>query len=556
MVPIANTCGQKTLLLLTALNLMLIFSACQKDDFSKLEPTEWTPEFAFPIVYSDLGIEDLIAEKDSGTIVTSDANDVVEIIYQSFNQSKFAREIISLPEVNSTGSLLLNSSAISTFNANPTPGALFNDQISLTYPFSLDASLDASSELDSVIFKSGTIEIRLNSTIPQPCTVLVRIPQLRLNGIAFERELVFNGNTLPELEIASSTLDGYTLQTPGESFTLQCNVQVVRSGPGAIPNSDALALDFAIQNPQFNAVFGYFQGLQMPVQQNDSLEIGLFRNTIDAVELNFLTPRARISTFNSCGIPFQTQITGFEGIRPGFTIPQVPSSDYNAPVTLNAMSSPQSTPASTAIDLPSSTTNIAQVVNALPRVMVTTAAASPLLNPGTGQFLLDTSRIGVKSELFLPLSGLTLKLRLVDTLDFDFQGITDDILEGMLRLNTLNGFPTESAVQIYFCRKEINPDGAVTGLTRLDSLFSSGQALILGAGSTAANGVTSPASEINDAYLTATQWKGLSENGANCLQIKAQFTTFNQAQNIVKVFESNRLLVRIAARVKFRQTIQ
>jgi pyruvate kinase len=43
---------------------------------------------------------------------------------------------------------------------------------------------------------------------------------------------------------------------------------------------------------------------------------------------------------------------------------------------------------------------------------------------------------------------------------------------------------------------------------------------------------------------------------SNSLQIKAQFTTFNQAQDIVKVFESNRLLVRIAARVKFRQTIQ
>jgi hypothetical protein len=126
----------------------------------------------------------------------------------------------------------------------------------------------------------------------------------------------------------------------------------------------------------------------------------------------------------------------------------------------------------------------------------------------------------------------------------------------MLRLNTLNGFPTESAVQIYFCRKEVNPDGVFSGLTRLDSLFSDGQTLILGAGSTAANGVSTPTSEINDAYLTAAQWKGLSDNGANCLQIKAQFTTFNQAQDIVKVFESNRLLVRIAARVKFRQTIQ
>jgi hypothetical protein len=546
----------KILRLLALIALSAQISSCKKDDFSKLEPTEWTPEFAFPIVYSDLGIEDLIAEKDSGTIVSSDANDVVEIIYQSFNQSKFAREIISLPEVNSSGSLLLNSASIAAFNSNPNAGAQFTDQISLNYPFSLDASLDPSSVLDSVLFKSGTIEFRLNSTIPQPCTVLVRIPQLRLNGNAFERELVFTGNSLPELEIASAVLDGYTLQTPGESFAVQCNVQVVRSGSGAIPNSDALVLDFAIQSPQFKAVYGYFQGLQMPVQQNDSLEIGLFRNTIDAVELNFLTPRARISTFNSTGIPFQTQITGFEGIRPGFTIPQVPASDYNTTSTLNAMPSPQSTPASTAIELLSASTNITQVVNSLPRVMVTTAAASPQLTPGAGQFLLDTSRIGVKSELFLPLSGLTLKLRLVDTLDFDFQGITDDILEGMLRLNTLNGFPTESAVQIYFCRKEVNPDGVFSGLTRLDSLFSDGQTLILGAGSTAANGVSTPTSEINDAYLTAAQWKGLSDNGANCLQIKAQFTTFNQAQDIVKVFESNRLLVRIAARVKFRQTIQ
>jgi hypothetical protein len=541
-----------------AVFLLVLFhlAGCKKDDFSKLEPTEWTPEFAFPIVYSDLGIEDLIAEKDSGTIVSSDANDVVEIIYQSFNQSKFARELLSLPEINNSGSLSLDPTLIAAFNANPSPGTLFNEQVNLNYPFSLDASLEAASQLDSLIFKSGNLEIRLNSTVPQPCTVLVRIPQLRLNNNVFERELVFTGNSLPELQISVSNLDGYTLQTPGESFSVQFDVQVLRSGSGAIPNADAFTFDFLIQSPQFNVVYGYFQGLQMPVQQNDSLEIGLFRNAIDAVELNFLTAKARISTFNSSGIPFQTQVTLFEGIRPGFTIPQVPQSDYNATTLLGAMATPQSPPASTSVELLSGSTNIAQVVNALPRAFATAAIANPQLSPGQGQFLLDTSRIGVKSELTLPLSGLTLKLRLVDTLDFDFQGITDDIIEGMLRLNTLNGFPTESAVQIYFCRKEINENGVLTGLTRLDSLFSDGQTLVLGAGSTAANGITTPTSEINDTYLTAAQWKALSTNGANCLQVKAQFTTFNQAQDIVKVFESNRLLVRIAARVKFRQTIQ
>ena len=546
----------KILRLLALIALSAQISSCKKDDFSKLEPTEWTPEFAFPIVYSDLGIEDLIAEADSGTIVSSDANDVVEIIYQSFNQSKYARELIALPEINEAGSLVLNPSSIGAFNANPNPGAQFTDQVNVTYPFSIDNSLEAASQLDSVLFKSGALDIRLNSSVPQPCTVLIRIPQLRLNGNVFERELFFTGNSLPELQVSVSDLGGYTLQTPGESFSVQYDVQILRNGSGAIPNADAFTFDFQIQSPQFKVVYGFFQGLQMPVQQNDSLEIGLFRNAIDAVELNFLTPKARISTFNSSGIPFQTQVTSFEGFRPGFTIPQVPTSDYNATATLGAMLSPQSAPTNTTIELLSESTNIAQVVNSLPRVFVTAAAANPQLASGAGQFLLDTSRIGVKSELFLPLSGLTLKLRLVDTLDFDFQGITDDIIEGMLRLNTLNGFPTESSVQIYFCRKEINANGELSSLTRLDSLFSGGQTLILGAGSTAANGITTPTSEINDTYLTAAQWKALSTNGANSLQIKAQFTTFNQAQDIVKVFESNRLLVRIAARVKFRQTIQ
>jgi hypothetical protein len=157
--------------------------------------------------------------------------------------------------------------------------------------------------------------------------------------------------------------------------------------------------------------------------------------------------------------------------------------------------------------------------------------------------------------LKLPLNGLTLKLLLVDTLDFDFANITSDIESGLIRLNTLNGFPTESRVQIYFCRKNLNGLGQTVSLNKVDSLFNTGNRLVLASGLTDASGlVTTPSQRINDAEIDRIRWANIVGGQADALLITAEFTTFNQALDIVKVFESNRLQLRLGARIQVRKT--
>ena len=532
-------------------------SGCLKDDFNKLSDSEWAPDLAFPIVFSDLSIQDIATQKDSDVTVGVGANNIIEIIYSSFNYTQRGEELLSLPAFSEAVNPSLDANNTNSFNGISTIGNTVTDSSSFTFSYSLDNQLSAAALLDTAFLKSGILNVKITSQVPQNCIIRTEIPQLFINGQAFSQNLTFNSSgSTPQSNELSRNLNGAFIVGSSENIELKFYITVTRSNSASIPASNQFQAEVEIVDPKFKRLSGYFSGLQMPIATRDTMFVGIFRNAIEALELNFEAPTATVSLFNSTGLPMNTVITDIEAIRPGFSIPQIQASNYNQAFTLPPQGLLSSAPETQVIDLNiSNGSNIQNVVNALPRSIVTEAALSPTVNPTEWGFLFDTSRVGIRTDLKLPLNGLTLKLLLVDTLDFDFANITSDIESGLIRLNTLNGFPTESRVQIYFCRKNLNGLGQTVSLTKVDSLFNTGNRLVLASGLTDASGlVTTPSQRINDAEIDRIRWANIVEGQADALLITAEFTTFNQALDIVKVFESNRLQLRLGARIQVRKT--
>ncbi len=536
--------------------LVFSLSGCLKDDFNKLSESEWAPDLAFPIVYSDLGIEDIATQKDSTVTVGIGANNIVEIIYTSFNYTQRANELITLPSFLETMNPSLSPANVQAFNGNSTIGTTITDSSTFTFSYSLDNQLSAAAVLDTAFLKSGILNVKINSQLPQNCLIRTEIPQLFINGQAFSQNLTLNSfGSTPVVNELTRNLNNAYLVGSTENIQVKFYITVTRTNAAALPTNSQFSAEVEIADPEFRRVSGYFAGLQMPVVTRDTMFIGIFRNAIEALELDFEEPAAEISLYNSTGLDFTTSITDVEALRPGFSIPQVQSSSYNQPFVLSSQNLNTSEPGSEIIQFTANNgSNIRNVVNSLPKSLVTETTVSPIVSPSQWGYLLDTSRIGIRTDLKLPLDGLTLKLLLVDTLDFDFSGITSDIESGLIRINTVNGFPTESNVQIYFCRKNINGFGQTTSLTKIDSLFNTGDELILASGVTNSTGlVTTPSQRIVDATINQNRWSEILNSQADALLIKAEFTTFNQALDIVKVFESNRLQLRLGARIQVRK---
>jgi len=536
--------------------LSFLISACLKDDFSKRADSVWNPDFAFPLVKSTLTVQDILIQDQSPTQIEINAANIVEIIYHSENKSDAAENLLELPEVNFQESVSMSAGTTQSFNQASANGSQRSDSTQFSYNFSLDSQLGSSSRLDTTYFKSGVLRLLFSSAIPQNTEVTVYIPGLFLNNQPFQQTLTFNssGQTPITNELSRDLAGAYLVNDNQENFQATYVLTVTRTNPLALPLTNQVSVDFRLENPRFKRLNGFFTGLQMPVPNTDTLFLRLFKNVISADQLNFQNPRAKISVLNSTGIPLNSTIQSFAGFRNGVSIPPVNLSNVPFPLSVPKQSGLFDPPGRSDLTFTSiDGSNIENVVNAFPKYMITTSGNTLNHASNAGNFLLDTSKIRVYSEVHLPLDGLTLNLAVIDTFEFKFTDISRDIESALIRVNTSNGFPVGCKLQIYFCRQAEN--FANGQLTIIDSLYTAGTEPLLVSGVLGnAGAVVTPSAKISDAIISGEKWARLGNQEANRILVKGRFTTTAEASEIVKVKDGNQLDLRISAQIKVKKT--
>lgn len=530
----------------SSLILLGFLASCLRDDFSKLAESEWSPDFAFPIVYSELDVNDLLLQEKSPTEIDPDASGLVRVIYHSDNFSDIAGNLINLPQPETNFAIQLNSASVSEFNAAAN-GAILEDSLIQVSSYSIGAT----SRIDTVVFREGTLRISTQSFIPQPSQVRFVIPNLLINqqGALQPFELEASPGSASLAEATRNLSGAVLLPDPSGQITVKMYVRVSKSGISPIEEGvQHFTGNLTIENSKFSSIAGYFSDLQMPAITNDTLQIKIFKNAISADILQFERASTEYLVQNSTGIPFSYNLQQMQAFRQGENIPDLTLAAYSFPDQING----SRTSAGLRNYLFDETnSNITGIVNRFPVFTLSSQTFSPLQNSGLSYLLRDTSRFRVYQKLVLPLNGLTLDLRLKDTLEFDFQTINKDVEEVLLRLNLSNGFPVQGLLQVYFGQQaEDQPHAPVFVV---DSLFGTGNLPVLIAPEVNAVGeATGETNKITDAVMTGQDWQKLKDQNCNRIIVNARLTTSGNALSEVRILDDDIMKIRIGARIKLR----
>lgn len=531
------------------------FSSCYKtDDFNNMAESEWSPDFSIPIVNADVTVNDIFLKKESPEKIVINDENIVEVHYFSENYSAMAGDMLSLPLIDQSRAYNLSPDKVSLLN-QAALGTQLKDTLTWLIDYPLSGQGATGAKLDSVWLRDGILIADLQTNIPQKVQCVLNIPSARINGQAFTRTALLNPEGAGGVAHIEAALSGAVIDLNSQQkLEVQLITEISKTTSQTVPVSGHYTAGLKIKEQEFTRVGGYFPGLDMPIVTNDTLFLRIFKNAIDADILDFQKSSARITVQNSCGIPLKSTLNAFTGFRPGASIPPLNLSGTSYPVDVPAISQ-AGIPGKYIINFNNSNgSNIGNVLNQFPRYM--TNQTSHVLQHGADtsvhHFLYDTSRIHVNAEVNLPLDGLTLNLSLLDTFNFEFAEVTDEVVQAMIRVIVNNGFPSDGNLQVYFCREGQNQNGQPE-FTTLDSLYSGARPVLKTGVVNPANGkVIQPTLSVEDAYMTGVKWKSLRDAGANRIRIRARLTTYDGGVKNVKIYEDNRLNIKIAAQFKLK----
>jgi len=439
---------------------MVSLNSCQKDDFSTLKDPTWSPELAFPLVYSELTLSDLVHADNSGTTVTTDPDQFATLYYEGNTINIDASSIVNIPDQGFNSSISLNSAQLLALN---TLGAL---SIQETQTITLDPGQNTN--LDSLLCKAGQLQFELDSDFPATVQVDFELPNLTRNGYplnysAFTTNGSSTNNTISE-DLANYKFD-LTKSNQGVNsidINLTLSITDIQS---PITTQHSTSLEMKLSAIDYQTVFGYF-GQRSFLYERDSVHVSIFENSTNFGSFIIADPKLNFLINNSMGIPLEVTIPEANAFGTTF---QQPISGIPSPIpTVSPGINEIGATKTTDFALNNTNSNLTAVISSQPNYIFTQGRMS--LNP-VGQsfnFLTDESALTVDVTMEIPLYGSATNFRVKDTLPFSYDDL-DNVNTLELKTSVSNTFPIEAAVQIIFTDENFQP---------LDSLFLPGEVTV------------------------------------------------------------------------------
>lgn len=297
--------------------LIFTISSCIKDNFEldKLAKVEWNPNIAVPLVYSSLSIQDILTKNDKSGLINVDSNHFCTLVYQGNLFSTIASDLVKIPDqVTPPFSASLDLTQI--------PILLSNASITVPYSQTVDfVSGPNSPKIDSMIFKTGTVELSLNSDFQYKGQIKIQIPAAKKNGVSLSQTLLLNyTGTVPVIASAVIDLSGYHFDmTNGGTTSNQfvVNYEVTLTGPGPTPTTvNKIVVSSALKNMTFDRIYGDLGQLPLSLDQ-DTVDISIFKNAIGSGVISLADPRLKMIISNSYGVPIQANVAVLNAYTPG-----------------------------------------------------------------------------------------------------------------------------------------------------------------------------------------------------------------------------------------------
>jgi hypothetical protein len=529
---------------LLAIAVAIIFSlpACTDDyfDLDRLEegPFEWNPDLAIPLVFSSLTASDIITEDDENFYLY-DSDNFITLVKTVTVFSETLNGFLGITSPQGLGTdIALTAGEITLFT---TSGQV---QKTVNAPYTLAFDNSNGAQLQQAVVHSGIMTITVNSDFQHSGSLLVSMPEMRLNGTPFSQTYPINYQGGPFQQTFQADLTGYvmTLNSGGGTNALPIVYTMqLQNGGGATPSPfNSMNIDHSFTTLEFEYADGFFGQFDLDVPagiaNNDLLDNGA---------LYFEDPKLKFIISNRIGAQMRLTLNYLYGEGEAGQLPFVNNQVMPPSFLIGAApSNGDSTVTTYAFNRTNS--NIATLVNGQYNNLHHDLDATVNPNGQSFNFASRNSTVRVTAEAELPFWGKSNHYIFEDTLDnplTELGDIKNNIERGLLRINTLNGFPMDGILKLYLMDSTY---------TVVDSLLANGEYTIR-SGPIDGNGrVISSVNTNNDIPIDTTRVNTLF--GAKYLIVHADLTSTNNAAENIRIYGDDRLQVRIGLRLKLKAT--
>jgi hypothetical protein len=519
---------------------VLTIPACTEDyfDMDRLEDQvfEWNPDLAFPLVFSSLTASDIIAE-DEENYYLYDSDNFITLVKTVTVFSETLNGFLAITSPQGLGTdIALSAGEINQFTGS---GQV---QKTVNAPYALSFNNSNGAQLQQAIVHSGIMTITVNSDFQHSGSLTVSMPEMRLNGVPFSQSYPINYQGFPFQQTFQADLTGYVMTLNGGGGTNALPIvytMQLQNGGGATPTTfDDLSIDHSFTTLEFEYADGYFGQFDLDVPagiaNNDLLDNGA---------LYFEDPRLKFIVSNRIGASMRLTLNYLYGEGEAGQLPFVNTGVMPSTFTIGAApSNGDSTVITYAFNRTNS--NINTLVNGQYNNLHHDLDATVNPNGQAFNFASRNSTVRVTAEAELPFWGKSNHYIFEDTLENplgELGDISNNIERGLMRINTLNGFPMDGILKLYLMDSLYNV---------VDSLLANGEYTIR-SGPVNGNGrVISPVNTNNDIPIDTARVSTLF--GAKYLIVHADLTSTNNAAENIRIYGDDRLQVRIGLQVKLK----
>lgn len=437
-------------LLLPALAMGSLYSACNKASLDNLEIGERSAEYAFPLFSTTISLDDLMLtilnDSVGGDTIVVNPDNTMTLYYSGDVAEKPATDIFEF--------FKFPDAPI------PVPDTFFR------FPFNVPDSV----YIHRADVLGGSMTVIVNNQLNHPITGTFNILQMSKNGQVFEYSFSVPAKSFlfsPAFDLAGYLLlsDSNALEFRYQAFDPDGNPVVLPETSPGIPGMGLLLNGFTL-----SYVEGYWGYSEYPLTL-DTIDIDINQTDLKG-NVRVKDPKVTMTVSNSWGFPtrgvvkylsfigadgqeYKLESNVFFGDSIDFAYPSLIAGEVGQTKYTN-------------IVLDGTNSNIADIFNAQPVKLVYEVAgiSNATKDPTIVGFLTDKSTIALRMSVELVLEGSVQDFGAEQTLNLNFGDYTDldtaKIEEVEFKLVTENGTPIATSLQLYFLDENENA---------IDSLF-------------------------------------------------------------------------------------
>ncbi|MBS1626551.1 MAG: hypothetical protein JSR09_01780 [Bacteroidetes bacterium] len=442
-----------------ALYVLLIFiSSCNKSDFNfdKLAANQWDATFAVPLINSTINLNDI--NLPANCYLKVEADNSQSIVYTgnfaTVKSTDFITQLNSIP-VNTIYNL--NVTDLAAFNTISI-GSSYQTTSSQIINLSAQTTNGAVMDLDSVILKSGILNLQIQNTFSHKATVVIAIPAIKKSGISISNTINLNANATTQLNIdlSNAKIDLTKNGTTENKIEIIYTTTITKENNNSTGN---IVYSGAVNNATYKILFGDVHQQTMMNKGFDSINIPIFKSIKKTEGIILNNANIQLNFNNTFGIPFSTSFISIKGFNPQQGNFYLNTSNINPTnFIVNAALQGQTSTASLTLNQTNpiasgSNLSLNGFLNNMPYNIVpkanTQTNPSGVILPLYKNFIADTSSASVSGIVTIPLDGKIQGFNIKDTFNFSF-GSVNNVESFTIRTLINNGFPVSLASKLIF----------------------------------------------------------------------------------------------------------